>query len=463
MTVSAPSADLDTAEGGAFCRVVIAGPATRVDLALPTAVPLVALLPSIVTYAEQDPAALHGWALSRLDGTRLDPGAALAAAGVREGELLMLHPAHDSVGEPLYDDVVEVLGEGAAEAGWTERETRIACAALSALAVLAALWTAAAVGGVLAGVLIGVLALLLLAGGSALARATGDVRAAAVLATLSAVAGAACGTVLLGPPFGAAHLLLAATIVMLVAAAAPPLIGGGDGLFLGLGLAAALGLLGSVLALVVPASPARAAAVVAPLALALTTVMPTLALRLSRIPHAPLPRTAADLADVPGQLELDLVQHRVHRARALLSGLVIGCYAVTTTGIVVLTLDLTTPWPCVLAAILGVLLVLRARLFRRRSQVAAPLVAAATALVAGASAATTAWAPSAPVLLGAVAPVALGLAAAAGAFGVWGARRRLNPRMARALDLLETLLLLSVVPMILAVWDVYTALLEIRA
>jgi ESX secretion system protein EccD len=109
------------------------------------------------------------------------------------------------------------------------------------------------------------------------------------------------------------------------------------------------------------------------------------------------------------------------------------------------------------------LLVLRARLFRRRSQVAAPLVAAATALVAGASAATTAWAPSAPVLLGAVAPVALGLAAAAGAFGVWGARKRLNPRMARALDLLETLLLLSVVPMILAVWDVYTALLEIRA
>jgi hypothetical protein len=35
--------------------------------------------------------------------------------------------------------------------------------------------------------------------------------------------------------------------------------------------------------------------------------------------------------------------------------------------------------------------------------------------------------------------------------------------MGRAIDLLETLLLLAVVPMALAVWDVYTALLEIRA
>jgi len=171
-------------------------------------------------------------------------------------------------------------------------------------------------------------------------------------------------------------------LFMLVAAAAPPLIGGGDGLFLALGLAAILGLLGSVLALVIPTTPARAASIVAPLALALTTVMPTLALRLSRIPRPPLPRTAADLADVPGQLELEQVQHRVQRARSLLSGLLIGCYGVTAAGIVVLTRDLSTAWPCVLAAILGVLLLLRARLFRRRPQVVAPLGTAAVALAA---------------------------------------------------------------------------------
>lgn len=143
--------------------------------------------------------------------------------------------------------------------------------------------------------------------------------------------------------------------------------------------------------------------------------------------------------------------------------LVIDCYAVTAAGILVLTADIVSTWPCVLAAILGVLLLLRARLFRRRSQVAAPLLAAAVALVAGAVAAAATWTTSAPILLGAVAPTALALAAVAGAFGVWGGHQQLNPKVARGFDLVETLLLLSLVPIILAVWDVYTTLLELRA
>jgi type VII secretion integral membrane protein EccD len=443
--------------------VSVAAPTTRVDLALPTSVPLAALLPSIVTFAEQDPAASQSWALSRLDGTRLDHAAELGATGVREGELLLLHHATAEVGRPLYDDVVEVLGDGVADAGWTSRDTRIACAALGGLAVLGALAAAAAVGGPLAGLLVGALALLLLAGGAALTRATGDQHAGSALVVLAAVAGAVSGVVLLGPPFGTAHLVLAAAAVVLVAAVGPPLIGWGDSIFIGLGLAALLTMVAGVTALVVPTSPARAAAVVAPLALALTTVMPTLALRLSRIPRPPLPRTAAELADVPGQLELDRVLHRVRRARDLLSGLVISCYAVVAAGIVVLTLDTSTPWPCTLAGMLGVLLLLRSRLFRRRTQVAAPLVAAAVAVVAESVAAASAFASSAPILLGAVAPAALGLAALAGAFGIWGGERQLNPKVARALDIGETTLLLAVVPIVLAVWNVYTALLEIRA
>jgi hypothetical protein len=67
------------------------------------------------------------------------------------------------------------------------------------------------------------------------------------------------------------------------------------------------------------------------------------------------------------------------------------------------------------------------------------------------------------VLLGIAAPVALVLAAVAGGFGRWGGRAPLNPRLARSLDLLETLLLLAVVPIGLAVWNVYTLLLELRA
>ena len=91
-------AEPDSGIGSGFCRVQIAAPTTRVDLALPTGVPLAGLLPAIVGYAEQDPPRREGWALSRLDGSRLDPAAGLAAAGVREGELLLLHAAQDELG-----------------------------------------------------------------------------------------------------------------------------------------------------------------------------------------------------------------------------------------------------------------------------------------------------------------------------------------------------------------------------
>jgi type VII secretion integral membrane protein EccD len=449
--------------GTGFCRVAIAAPTTRVDLALPVGVPVVSLLPAIVTRAEQDPTASHGWTLRRLDGARLDPAAPLALAGVREGELLLLTAGHDEVGDPLYDDVVEVLGEGVADAGWTPDDTRVAAAGFGVLAVLGALFAALATGGVPAGILTGVLALLLLGGGAALSHAAGDLRAGIVLGTLAAVAGPTAGVILLGPPFGAAHLLLAAGVVVLVAAAAPPAIGGGDAVFLGLGVAGLFSVLGALLALVVPTTPARAAAIVASLALAATTVMPTLALRLSRIPRPPLPRTAVDLEDVPGQLDLDLVRHRVARARALLSGLVLGCYAVLALGVLVLTDDIRTPWPSVLAAVLGVLVLLRARLFRRRAQVAAPLVTAGIALLAGAVSAASTWAGDTAVLLGAVAPVALVVAALAAGLGLAAHRAGRIPKLARAFDTLETVLLVALIPLILAVWEVYTALLELRA
>ena len=454
--------------GSGFCRVQVAAPTTRVDLALPTGVPLAALLPAIVGYAEQDLSAPAGWALSRLDGTRLDPASGLGAVGVREGELLLLHAAHDSVGQPLYDDVVEVLADADDDAGWRPRDTRTMCAVLGGLAVLGAVWAGVATGTRLAAVLLFVLALLLVGGGALLARATGDVPGGTLLGALSAAVAAAAGLVLLGPPPTAVHLVLISAIVLLHAAIGAPAVGGGDAVFLAVGIVGVFGLLGGLLVLLVPATAARSAAVVAPLALAATTMLPALALRLSRVPRPPLPRTAAELADVPGQLELDRVRHRVWRARTLLSGLLVGCYAATALGAVVLAVavligDGASPWPAVLAAVLGALLLLRSRLFARRMQIAAPLVAAAVVFLAGVYATVTTWAGNGAVLLGVVIPLALVLAMVAGGFGRWGGRGPLNPRLARSLDLLETLLLLAVVPIALAVWNVYTLLLELRA
>lgn len=120
-------------------------------------------------------------------------------------------------------------------------------------------------------------------------------------------------------------------------------------------------------------------------------------------------------------------------------------------------------WPGVLGAALSLLLLTRARLFREAAQAAIPLVTfllvaagAAVVLVTGHTGATG-------LLLGAVLPAALLLALATGVTGLLAGRTRLNPRLSRAIDMLETTVLLAVVPLCLAVWEVYPALLNLRA
>ena len=116
-----------------------------------------------------------------------------------------------------------------------------------------------------------------------------------------------------------------------------------------------------------------------------------------------------------------------------------------------------------LAAVLTVLMLLRARLFRHRAQVAAPLVGVAVILVA-------AMARSSPRAGRARSSASAWCRRSRWRSAAWRARsavrsgrRPLSPRLSRGLDVLETLLLLAVVPLALAVWDVYTRLLEIRA
>jgi hypothetical protein len=66
-------------------------------------------------------------------------------------------------------------------------------------------------------------------------------------------------------------------------------------------------------------------------------------------------------------------------------------------------------------------------------------------------------------LLGVAAPIALCIALLATAVGVGSGRMAPNPSRTRLLDIAETVLLLAVVPLALAVWDVYEKLLDLGA
>lgn len=467
-TVQLPTIQLNSVSAspqpaGGFCRVTVAGPRTRVDLAVPATVPLANLLPMMLRYVHQesneDGGAAHGgWTLTRRDGMRLDPAAPLATAGIREGELLLLRPARELLPPPLYDDVVEIIGDEAVATRWGPSQTRAVCATIGVLAGLGVCAAIEASTGLLAAVVGLALAALLLAGAAGLGRAVGDLPAAAVLAALAGPVGAVSTARILGPGWDPPKMLVVTAALLATATLGAVLVGGADGVFAALAAVGVLGVVAGAVLVLSGTSPARVAAAVAPLALAITTVLPTLSLRVARLPKPQLPSTAAEIADVAGEVEFEQAARRVAAARRLLTGLHAGVYTVVLLGIAVLSFDST--WATVLAGMLAALAALRARLFADRGQVLAPVAAAALA-VAALSAGLVHSASGDGQLLGVVAPLLLGVGLLAGTIGLATGRQGENPRLSRLLDLIELLLSLAVVPVALAVWDVYTTLLNL--
>lgn len=468
-----PTHPAPPAGGATFVRVGVAGPTSRADLAVPATVPLARLMPALLRHSGQETGAdggvRHGgWVLRRADGTRLDPAASLVAQEVREGDLLFVGQGTDDTTGPLYDDVVEVIGRDGVRTAWPTTATRWVTGALVALAVLTACGALDAAPGLLPGWLGVATALLALAVGVLLSRAFADPRAGTVACVLAAPPAMLGAVRLLGAEPGvlggatAGHLLLACGVVALVGAVGPLLVGGGDGTFVALVVGGPLAASGALVCAVWDVHPAEAAAITAPLALALTTLWPTLALRVARTPAPYVAATVEALDALPSQLAHDQLRARIAVARRLLLGMQVGSHVVAAGGVLVL-FGTARLWPGVLGGALVLLMLTRARLFREAAQVAVPL---ATAWLAAGGAALAVlvdrFGESVPTL-GVVLPTALLTALVAGAVGLFAGRMRLNPRLARAIDVLETTLLLSVVPLCLAVWQVYPALLNLRA
>ncbi|MEH6377624.1 type VII secretion integral membrane protein EccD, partial [Streptomyces sp. KLMMK] len=156
---------------------------------------------------------------------------------------------------------------------------------------------------------------------------------------------------------------------------------------------------------------------------------------------------------------------RVRRGHELLLGLVGGCAVLVTASAAVLAFAPGGgPWPRLLALTAGLAMLLRARLFRYTAQVAAVLGAGLAALAllvlglalqpaadAGAGGGSldvrTLWLAAAVTLGGALLTAVALIVPTRGLSPFWG----------RVSDLAESVLLLALVPLCLAVLDLYSA------
>ncbi|WP_406091891.1 type VII secretion integral membrane protein EccD [Streptomyces sp. NBC_01013] len=483
---------MSTTAATGFCRVTVVAPDSRIDVALPADLAVADVCPQILrlTGRTQAVATPTGHHLVRGDGTVLDVDRTLAAQQVLDGEILSLRPFAESLPPAVFDDVSDAVASAVSRDRhlWSDdllRGAGPAGAALLYTLMGCVLWFADPLRHDMhgpPGVIAGAAAVLLIAFAGVRARVYGDRGPAVALGLGALPLVLIAGTGILGPDAGQGPgplqlllgcvALLAASVVLV--AAAPS----GDAPFVASALLAAAGTLAAFAAVLTESSAAEAAAVCAPAAIGLVAFLPGLSARFARLPIGHTPQDPAptgyddpfaepDAGRRDAPIDARHAADRARRGHELLLGLVGGCAALVVASAAVLGFS-GDAWGQLLALTAGLAMLLRARLFRYTSQVVCVLVAGLGALALlilglalnppadvvavlagdgdrGSTDVRTVW------LSAAVAAGASLLAAA----GLTVPGKGLAPLWGRILDLAEGLLLLSLVPLCLAVLDVF--------
>ena len=448
------------------CRLTVITPKWRVDLAVPVDIPISDLLATLVRSMgpdlADDGAAHGGWVLQKLGKPPLEPSSTLASAQVRDGDVLRLRPGSTQLPELAFDDVLDAVASGVNERTprWRPQHTARASVLFASATLTFALFATLLTGPkwLAPAITAGVTAIMLLGAAGALGRAYGQ-RGAGVTAGSFAVAfAAAAGATALGDKhriwaFGSTQLLPALCAAVLVAVLALIILGTGVTIFVAVITACVLGAIGTTVSNITSLGVYGSSALVAGITLACSPFLPMLAFRLSRLPLPSIPSNADDLRRDTSTVAGATVLDQAVRADQYLTGLTSA--TAITIGASSALLATGGVSDRVLAGVLGAICVLRARLFTGRGQRSAMLISggvAGLALLVTRSAATHELVRVLVFLV----PAAV-LAAVFLVLAVALPDRRLAPTWARFADVIESMLILSVIPLALGVIGVYGA------
>ncbi|KQV16151.1 MULTISPECIES: type VII secretion integral membrane protein EccD [unclassified Kitasatospora] len=469
-----------------FCRVTVVAPDSRIDVALPEDVPLADIYPEVLRLSGQTQVdgAPTGFHLVRRDGTVLDSGLPLAAQQIRDGDLLSLRPFAESLPPAVYDDVADAIASAvAADRRFWGPELMRSFGLIGAGVLLGllgfALWFSDLrhdMNG-LPGILSGVIAVVLVAFAAVRARVYQDHDAGLALGLgalpHALIAGSgiiAVSTVGDGP--GRIQLLVGCVAVLVVSVLLVGMLPEKDSVFVASSFLAAAGTLASFAAVLMSDTSATdIAAVTAVAAVAAIGFLPALSARFARLPvgfNAPgqtSTRSAgyAEEASRSEAVQYERIAHQARRGHEVLVGLVGGCAAVLVGSCAVLGFS-DRMWAELLALAVGMTTMLRARLFRYTGQVFALTIAGLAGLallVIGLSLHTPQFILSAKSDTAVdLRTVWLAASIAAGAAILTGIalvvpKSGVSPFWGRILDMVDSLMLIALVPLALAVLDIY--------
>ncbi|MDT7782547.1 MAG: hypothetical protein QOF58_966 [Pseudonocardiales bacterium] len=434
-----------------------------VDVALPEDVQLVDLLPSVLAqfgkeWIEQS-VDHEGWVAQRLGEAPLDEDRSPAELHLLDGDTVYLRPRGAEMAPLDYDDLVDGLAERSrADAGrWTPERSRLMLrvGALTALtAGLPALF--AGTGTSSFWVLPGVLALVFVIAAAALTRTIGDIVNATALGLVAVAYAVASGWLFAswldpGGEFGVKVVCAAAaaivTLVLALVAIADSALIFVTGLVFSL-----LVLVPSVIWVWSSLTAQQSAAIGIAVNFVVALFVPGTAFRLGRLKLPMLPTEAAEVKE-----DIEPVPHRVVVERSTivfgyLKALYLGyggAQAVLLGGLA----DRGGKWPLILASLCALLLLLRSRHLSGvvpRWSLLVPAGAAVVTIVLrlayGEHPLDRVLAVCTPLLLFGTGLLVLTHVLPG---------KRLRPYWGRAVDILEYVVAISIVPVLLAVLEVY--------
>ncbi|MFC7723034.1 type VII secretion integral membrane protein EccD [Nonomuraea recticatena] len=369
-----------SATGTNLCKVTVITPRRSLDLGLPSDMPLADIVPTLLRIAGEGLAeaglAHGGWVLQRMGGKPFDLNESLAELAVHDGELLHLRPLGYELPEVAFDDVADAIATGVRERTirWAPFATRACGLGTTACGLGVAVVTLLFAGPPWppVAVMAGAIALILLMVALALSKAVGDPGGGAVLGYAGLPYGFLAG--LLGPAsitplagLGAPHLLSAFGVTLMVATTTGFAVTEALATFVGIAAASFCGLAGTAIVLIFDMSAAGVAAVLATLALAMTTVIPSLSFRLAGLPLPTLPTTAEELRREVGELDGQMVIDKTVVADRFCTGL-LGGVAMVGIGAQIILVAEGTSVTMVTSLAISAGLLLRARVFEGRGQ-----------------------------------------------------------------------------------------------
>lgn len=492
MTIEDPLADLDHEAGAGepdLTRISVLGGNTQVDVALPSSLPVAALLPDLVALIESrnpprrndDPSRddkREHWTLSKVGQDSIDSHRTLNEAGILDGDLLLLKSVISRETPALFDDVIDAVGRlnDSRFTMWTARSARVMAyvvALVTSVVAAAILCTSRLhVDSWLPGLVSALLGIGFAAAAIIVVRYYRDTATATVLSACAQPLVFA-GALLLTPhAFGAPHLTFACAASLLLAVLVYRVTAVGPMLHSALLFASLGGLIAAGVVLIFGTSMVSTGAALTAIAVLCVLLAPRFTIAMARLPLPPVPTSGGPIDPIDAEVRPTIegigaigamalpsaaaLERRAYTANQYLTGTVLGIAVLAGIGALLAADPLHGfDWrTTALAVIVAIVLALRGRAHTDVAQTAVLVAAGAivfTLLMVGlAVGAGTSWIYIAFGLV-----LALGILALV--TGVVAPQQEFSPVMKRTGEILEYTLVGVIAPLAFWVMGVYGA------